>query len=227
MDMSNYVQMNCINGISKDDAEKVKDIPQIQDDIDTITDTTIPAIQDDISTINETTIPAIQDDITDLDERVSILENSSQNDWSIIDNFSNLSSLVQKTNNNYKMLYDIIIIARCNESSGLQSRFIIYLPKNYIISSSNNGDILSCYSESQTNMIENNTILKSSSYQHIIKCSTIFINEPYYIFDERETVYDIINNTGSTNFTSLTDTFRIYDPSNPQNTDSLYVAYRN
>lgn len=78
MDMSNYIQPNCINGISKEDAEKVTEIPQIQEDIETI--------QNDIQTITETTIPSIEDDISDLDDRVTILENGSPSsfEWKTI-----------------------------------------------------------------------------------------------------------------------------------------------
>lgn len=63
MDMSNYVQPNCVNGISKEDAEKVTEIPQIQEDI------------------------------TDLDDRVTTLENTpvvsnwkcyNDTDWSAL-----------------------------------------------------------------------------------------------------------------------------------------------
>lgn len=81
MDMSNYVQPNCINGVSKEEAEMVREIPQIQEDIDTITDVTIPAIQSDIDILTDTKIPAIQDEIDDLDDRITDIESSQSGNW--------------------------------------------------------------------------------------------------------------------------------------------------
>ena len=61
MDMSNYVQPNCINGVSKEDAENVKDIPQIKDDLDTL----------------NSKVDGIEDDLEILDNRVTTLEEDS------------------------------------------------------------------------------------------------------------------------------------------------------
>lgn len=70
MDMSNYVQPNCINGVSKEDAENVKEIPQIMDDLDTL----------------DSRVDGMEDDIEILDNRVTTLEeNSGSKDWELYD----------------------------------------------------------------------------------------------------------------------------------------------
>ena len=70
MDMSNYVQPNCVNGVTKEDAENVKDIPQIKDDLDTL----------------NSKVDGIEDDIEILDNRVTTLEeNSGSKDWELYD----------------------------------------------------------------------------------------------------------------------------------------------
>lgn len=122
MDMSNYIQPNCINGVSKEDAEKVKEIPQIQEDIETIqedietiTETTIPVIEDDIATINETSIPAIQDDISSLDERVTYIENNPKiTNWELYESTDlseifDLETFKPKKDILIKMMFNITI----------------------------------------------------------------------------------------------------------------------
>lgn len=104
MDISNYSQNPCINGLTKEDAETIKKIPEIegkiedfdadiwslQNEVDGINEVTIPSIQSTVSehttqiadlydTTDNIQMPAIeslQEDVTELDGRVTVLENS-------------------------------------------------------------------------------------------------------------------------------------------------------
>lgn len=74
-------------------------ITSLQDQIDTINNTTIPAIQDDISTINDVTIPAVQSSISDLNDDITALSSANwlhgKKIYVFGDSLSNLTSLGQ------------------------------------------------------------------------------------------------------------------------------------
>lgn len=72
MDLSNYSQKDCINGLTKEDAQKVKEIPEIEESIDGI-NSHITNISSDIEDLQVASI-SFADHFDTLDSKVSNLE---------------------------------------------------------------------------------------------------------------------------------------------------------
>lgn len=181
----------CINGISKSDAEMVREIPEIKSDINTINNTTIPEINQSIQTFyNEfdQVAEGLADQIFNLDTAIEDFSEVTNKGFYLAPYTMTNTDLLEYRNGAYFAIRDIVVVTYIRSSSSQFGIKTVFLPKGGQLR-----DIIGGYVSIDS---DNNTItiyqgkISAASINNLINISAHYSN---YIFN-----VDTVNIANST-----------------------------
>lgn len=122
----------CVNGISKSDAEMVREIPEIKNDIRTINETTIPAINEEITIFyNEfdSVAEGLADQCFNLDTAIEDFSEITNKGFYLAPYTMTSTDFFEYRNSGYFAIRDIVIVTYFRSTSTQFGIKTVFLPK--------------------------------------------------------------------------------------------------